>query len=371
MKNISEPLTEHKLISQIAKLCPNRSKDLLLSIGDDAAVFTPQYLGGKNMVACQDLLIENVHFKLSTHSAEDLGYKSIAVNFSDIAAMGATPLFVMISIAIPKHLTESHWIESFYKGANILCEKYGASIMGGDLSSSPTQLFIDVSVIGVCIDKPILRSGAKPGDLIAITGQLGLSHTGFRVLSANNSSINTREFHTAISRHLRPQPRLEAAQKLAPYINSLIDISDGLVNDLNIVLNQSSSAINCKKDSNKKGSTTHMQLGAELNFTQTPFLHPETINYCQKQNDSIKQTANAHNEKTISQFFRPIDFALYGGEDFELLFSFTQEKLAEVEKTLHDTDWCVIGKVTDSGQITYLQNGQTYNIDLAKRWSHF
>jgi thiamine-monophosphate kinase len=393
MKNSTKILLEHKLINQIARLSPNRSKDLILSIGDDASVFTTNHLNGKYMVACQDLLIEDVHFKLKTHSAEDLGHKSIAVNFSDIAAMGATPLFVMISIALPKKLRKSNWISSFYKSANKLCEKYNTTIMGGDLSSSPSQLFIDVSVIGICAKKPILRNGAKLGDLIGVTGPLGLSHTGLRILNGSTpvnskknslskselksknqirdkskaiTEVNNRnlyissEFKAAINCHRRPQPRIEEAKKLSPFINSLMDISDGLVNDLNIILNKSSI---CSK--------TKLKLGAELNFEQISCIHPETINFCQKQNELIRTFNSKKNRKSNSNILNPIDFALYGGEDFELLFTFNKKYLNKIVKALEHTPWSVLGEVSDSGKISYLQNGKLHKINLNKRWSHF
>lgn len=351
-------LTEHQLVKRISKLCPNRSKELLLSIGDDAAVFSNPSAKGKDLVACQDLLVEKVHFQRETHSAENLGHKSLAVNFSDIAAMGATPLFAMVSLAIPKDIKPDHWIEEFYRGADLISEKFGVTIMGGDLSSSPEHIFIDVSVIGVCHAQPILRSGAQPGDLIGISGPLGLSYVGLRTLQLSltkNQTLNETQqdkmelnpFLTSVYRHLRPNPRITEAKAIGPYLNALIDISDGLINDLNIILEQSS-------------QKTGLNLIAQLDCNDSLFLHHEIIQFAHQQQNNLN----------------PLDIAFYGGEDFELLFTFHPKHLDKIREALCQPQWMPIGVVSignnkDQDKIFYKKNQLYEVVDFNKRWQHF
>jgi thiamine-monophosphate kinase len=355
---MTSELAEHQLLKKINELCPNRSKHLLTSIGDDAAVFKAPTDSSKNMVACQDMLIENIHFRRQTHSPEDLGYKSLAVNFSDIAAMGAQPLLVMVSLALPKNLKLDSWIEDFYRGANLICEKFGATIMGGDLSCSPDFIFIDVSVIGVCHQNPILRSGAKAGDLIGISGPLGLSAAGLKILDSLIPAANHElpmststdlldEFPISVEQHRRPFPRVDEAKRLGPFIHSLIDISDGLVNDLALILEQSSKRIGAP-------------LFAQLKWDEQSFFHPELIKFTQLQKTK----------------FNPIDFILYGGEDFELLFTFSPKNLESLKMALRNTPWMPIGKIelassTETKLIRIESDQYAFEVDLKKRWQHF
>ena len=272
--------------------------DGVLGIGDDCAVI-PQRAGMDTLVTT-DLLIEDRHFLLSDISPEQLGWKSAAVNISDIAAMGGRPVATFLSIALPKRLplrqedppgdqspdhryreglfrlpdgggksspvedgcadseggSVEKWVDRFIDGYKAMCDKFGVPLLGGDTSASPDKLFINVTVLGECPHgKALRRSGARPGDLICVTGTLGDSAAGLRlVLERSASHSEPHSCHserseespaapelTLIRRHYCPMPRVAEGQALAavPGVHAMMDISDGIASDLRHILKAS------------------------------------------------------------------------------------------------------------------------------------
>lgn len=327
-----EQLGEFALIDLIKQDTINKAEDVLIGIGDDAAVLrpTPELL----QLVTTDMLVEKVHFDLSTTSAWQLGYKAIGVNLSDIAAMGGVPRHAVISIALPPHLS-SGFVISMYDGMKEICRKYGVNIVGGDTVSSPHGLTINVTVIGeVEPEKLQRRSSAAVGQLVVVTGSLGDSGCGLDLLSKGE----WQEYSFApllVAKHLVPTPQVEAGAALAALgSTSMNDISDGLASEVNEIALASS-------------------VGMRIYKEQIP-LSPEL------------QAAAAMLGKTA------VDYALYGGEDYQLVFTIApaQFKLAaQVDMGVRLT---VIGEVTDQSQgvILVSEDGRASPLQ-AKGYNHF
>lgn len=231
------------LESEIIARIRNRSRasdDIIVGIGDDAAVIRA---GGRNLIACCDLMIEGVHFRREWIPSYFLGRKALAVTLSDVAAMGGVARFAMISIALPGGIS-TEFVDEIFRGLFDMAYENNVSIIGGDTSSSPEGIFIDTSVIGECESgKAITRSGARPGDEIYITGSLGASSLGLRLLEQGirlegEPDSPRRE---ALMKHLSPEPRLRFGATIgeAGLATAMIDISDGLSSDLWHILDES------------------------------------------------------------------------------------------------------------------------------------
>jgi thiamine-monophosphate kinase len=210
-----------------------------VGIGDDAAVFGLP--ADYSAVFCSDLLAENTHFVRNLHPPDSVGYKSIAANVSDVAAMGGIPMHFLISLAAPGDL-DFVWIEGFLDGVERACRDFEISLLGGD-SSSSDRIFVDVSMIGrVRSGQAIRRSGAKPGDDIYVTGTLGSSTLGLDLLKAGKLD------DPAVRRHLYPEPRYRIGPAVAARAHAMIDISDGLSTDLTHIVDESKVSARIYKD---------------------------------------------------------------------------------------------------------------------------
>ncbi len=216
-----------------------RAKPSRVGIGDDAAVF--DLPPGCSAVFCSDLITENTHFIRDLHPPDSVGYKAVAVNVSDVGAMGGIPMHFLISLALPGDLDFS-WVEGFLDGVERACNDFDVSLVGGD-SSSSDRIFVDVSMIGhVRRGGAVLRSGAKPGDGIYVTGALGGSMLGLERLKEGNAT------DPAVQRHLYPQPRQRAGAAIAAQAHAMIDVSDGLSTDLGHILEESRVSARIYKD---------------------------------------------------------------------------------------------------------------------------
>ena len=212
---------------------------LRVPIGDDAAVF--DIPSGHSAVFCSDLVVENTHFLRDLHPPGSIGYKSVAVNVSDVGAMGGIPMHFVISLAAPGDLDFS-WIEGFLDGVEKACRAFDVSLAGGD-SSSAEHIFIDVSMIGrVPAGGAVLRSGARRGDGIYVTGSLGWSMLGLEHLKSGDLS------HPSLKRHLYPEPRHRIGFAVADRAHAMIDVSDGLSTDLGHILQESKVSARIYKD---------------------------------------------------------------------------------------------------------------------------
>ena len=219
-------VSERKLIEQIrCKLQPPQSSRVVLGIGDDCAIFRPRNTR-EDLLFTTDLLIENVHFRRDTHRAEDAGWKALARGLSDIAAMGARPEFFLISLALPEWV-DMGWVNAFYRGLLLLARRAGVTLAGGDLACS-ALLTCDIVVGGSAPrGQALRRDGARPGDALYVSGQLG----GSALALAQASVSRTR---AAWRRHLRPEPRLGLGRFLRERLkaSAAMDLSDGLSIDL-------------------------------------------------------------------------------------------------------------------------------------------
>jgi thiamine-monophosphate kinase len=212
-------MTELERIARIRRSA-GRARGMRLGIGDDCAIYRPK--PGEELLFTTDMLIEDVHFLRTTHSPADIGHKALARGLSDIAAMGGTPKFCLLSLAVPATTTD-RWLDSFYKGLLDLAKRTQAPLAGGDLAHSG-KITCDIVVCGSTpAGTALRRSGAKPGDHIYVTGMLGGSALG----------LATRK-GAAWKRHLRPEPRLKIGAILREkfHATSCMDLSDGLSTDL-------------------------------------------------------------------------------------------------------------------------------------------
>jgi thiamine-monophosphate kinase len=220
---------EGALIRKIREKFQNQ-QGVTVGIGDDAAVF--DLPSGYSAVFCSDLVAENTHFIRNLHPPDSIGYKAVAVNVSDIGAMGGVPMHFLISLAAPGDLDVT-WLDGFLDGVARACTDFGVSLVGGD-SSSSDRIFIDVSMIGrVPAGRSVLRSGARAGDNIYVTGTLGGSMLGLESLKAGRTG------EPAVTRHLYPHPRHRVGTALSGRAHAMIDVSDGLSTDLGHILDAS------------------------------------------------------------------------------------------------------------------------------------
>ena len=203
-------------------------------IGDDTAVLLPQ--PGSRLLATTDLLVEDVHFRRAWATPFDIGWKAMAVNLSDIAGKGGRPLWALVGLALPAPADPAD-VEALYEGMRRAGARFGVAIVGGDTSTSPRGWFVNVTLLGEHEGSPRLRSGAKPGDAVAVTGTLGRSAAGLAVLEAGRAgrpAARPEALEAVTTAHLRPTARVEEGRWLgaADGVHAMMDCSDGLATDL-------------------------------------------------------------------------------------------------------------------------------------------
>lgn len=321
-------LGEFGLIEHLSEIVRGASGgDLVLGIGDDAAAWRTD---GALEVGTTDVLIEDVHFRLSSATWLDLGWKALAINISDIAAMGGSPRYALVSLALPPE-TEVDDVTELYRGLAEVAVEFGVHVAGGNISTAPIVV-ISVSLVGKATDALLTRSAALPGDQIAVTGCLGQSAAGLRVLS---SELEVDPETSAFLRkaHLRPYPRVAEAQELVRHgVKAAIDISDGLISDLAHIGKASRAA-------------------AKVWLDRLP-IHP------------MVQSAFGGESRRL---------ALSGGEDYELLFTARREVIDQVGQVM-STPITVIGEMVegDPGRVTVLdEHGREVDSEVAWGWEHF
>ena len=276
---------EFGLIRQLQRQWPTSSPRIVTGIGDDAAMLkTPP---GQQLLISTDVLIEDIHFDLNYQTPKDLGWRAGVANLSDIAAMGGTPLYLLVSMALPVRFPPQH-IRELYRGIQAACRPFNVELIGGDTSASPSQIFLSLTIMGSTrVNRALTRNNAEIGDHIFVTGTLGDANAGLRILqthSANRRQPSAVETFL-IRRHLRPAPRIHVGQLLAnrKLAHAAIDLSDGLSSDIGHVCEDS-------------------RVGAEIRATDLPL--------------SSQLRAFTKRDKTD-----PVRIALQGGEDYELLFT--------------------------------------------------
>ena len=319
---------EFSLIKQYFSTCSPIRPDVATGIGDDGAVVSLP--SGHQLVVSTDTLVSGVHF-LPDMPARALGYKAMAVNFSDMAAMGATPRWVTLAVTLPS--ADEHWLSAFADGLGEQAEYFGVQLIGGDTTKGP--LSITVTVMGsVPEGKALHRGGAWPGDWLFVTGTLGDSAAGLALLQ-EKLPTGSLDSDFLIERHYHPSARIIAGQALRQVASSAIDISDGLVGDLGHILKMS-------------GCNAHIDLDC------LP-LSPALLAAC-----PLEQA---------------LQYALTGGEDYELLFTVSEENRGMLTTALSQsgTPYACIGRLSSGeGKIELKHNGLPASIKLdLDGWQHF
>lgn len=325
------PLPEKALIAEIRRMAEHLShrrtrsnRTILNGIGDDCAVLRlPE---SQDFLVTTDFTLEGIHFRRDWHPPESVGHRCLARGLSDIAAMGGEPVAVFLSLALPRDLPQS-WVRRFRRSLINLAEKHGASLAGGDTAESPDGILADIVVIGAVPNgKAILRSGAKPGDRIYVSGELGGSAAAVAKLRTRpKKRVNPRDY----PRHFYPEPRVELGRMVREknLVSAMIDTSDGLSTDLAHICEESS-------------------VGAEIESSAIPLA-------------CVGQPAHEVD----------LDLVLHGGEDYELLFTAPRGK--RIPNRLAGIAITQIGRITKSRRIV-LWNPLGIGSELRpKGWEHF
>ncbi len=334
--SISE-LGEFGLIEHLTQHFEIKQSSTIKGIGDDAAVLD---FNSKKIVVTTDLLVEHVHFDLSYMPLKHLGYKAIMVNLSDVYAMNAEATQVTVSIAVSNRFPLEA-LEELYAGIESASKFYDVDVIGGDTTSSTTGLIISVTAIGeVEAENVVYRNGAKPNDLLVVTGDLGAAYMGLQVLEREkevfkvnpNNQPDLDMYSYIIERQLKPEARKDII-KLLKELNvkptAMIDISDGLSSEIIHLCKQS-------------------KVGVELYENKIP-LDPQVISTCEEFN--IDSTT----------------IALNGGEDYELLMTISQEDFPKIKGNPNLT---VIGYMTDEEKgMNLVTRGETLVPIIAKGWN--
>jgi thiamine-monophosphate kinase len=338
-RNELDELGEFGLIERISENFQNRQLSTVVGIGDDAAVIS----GIEDYkIVSTDMLTEGIHFDLSYFPVKHLGYKAVAVNVSDIAAMNAIPSQITVSIAVSNRFSLQA-IDEFYAGVQAACEHYNVDLVGGDTSSSAAGLFISITAIGnVTQGNLVKRSGAGDKDIICVTGDLGGAYIGLQVLEREkqvflaNPEMQPKldDYEYVVGRQLKPEARMDIIHELRELNiipTSMIDVSDGLASEL-LHLNK------------------HSGLGLRIFEEQLPI------------DNQTYETAVAFN-------LDPITCVLNGGEDYELLFTISQD---DYEKLKKHADIHFIGHMEkgDSGAGLVTKGGNWVQLE-AQGWNHF
>jgi thiamine-monophosphate kinase len=324
------PLAEKALIAQIRRMARpsnrgrGRGSNVLAGIGDDSAVL--RLPPGSESLVTTDFTLEGIHFRRDWHPAEVVGHRCLARGLSDIAAMGGEPVAAFLSLALPRDLSQA-WVGRFARSLIGLAEKYGVTLAGGDTAESPNGILADIVVVGaVPKGKAVLRSGARPGDHIFISGVLGGPAAALAQLRAQpRKKLNPREF----LRHFYPEPRVELGRILREkgLVSAMIDLSDGLSTDLAHICEESG-------------------VGAEIASELVP---------------------RARLGKPAREV--DLDLALHGGEDYELLFTAPAGK--RIPPQIAGVALTQIGVITRTPAI-FLRDAKGVGYQLEPRgWEHF
>lgn len=320
---------EFKLIETYFKNLTQKDDSVLVGIGDDAAVI--EYQPGHNIVVCVDTLVAGIHFPLEA-PVDSIGYKSLAVNISDMAAMGATPKWATLALTLPEN--DNNWLKEFSSGFAEIAGQYGISLIGGDTTKGP--LTISVQLMGVVEKgKEVTRSGAEIGDLICVTGNLGDASVGLSVFQ-NKIQLSNKEKEYYVNRLNCPTPRLNFSRKCTEFIKSAIDISDGLGADLNHILESSSNG-------NK--------LGAKIIVEDIPA------------NDYLLSLPLEERLKHQAFF----------GDDYELCFTADKKNLKQIMACAEETKTkvTVIGEIADVPGIVFQDKLSDFIDTKLKGYDHF
>ena len=304
-------MAEFSIIEQYFKRAS--TSDVSLGIGDDSAIVTPPL--SQQLVICADTLVAGHHFPLET-SAHAIGWKSVAVNLSDLAAMGAKPHSILLALSLPQ--IDHDWLAGFSQGLFDCCDQFGVSLIGGDTTQS-SQLTISVTALGWLEQgQAVTRSGAQVGDYICVSGQVGDAAYGLQHLG-----------HPLQHRLDYPTPRCQLGQQLKGLASSMIDISDGLAQDLGHILKASN-------------------VGAKVQLDQLPIDH--TLQQLEPQ--------------------QAWEFALAGGDDYELCFTISPQNFEKLSRQQLNVPLTIIGQITQNTGLLFTYMGEHHPLHV-HGYQHF
>lgn len=332
-------LGEFGLIDRIKNSFSTQNLTSLKGIGDDAAVID---IGTENLLVSTDMLLEGIHFDLSYMPLQHLGYKAVAVNISDIAAMNGKPEQIVIGLGLSNRFSLEA-VDMLYEGIRAACNNYNVDLVGGDTTSSPSGLVISITAIGrAAKDKTVLRSGAKVNDIICVTGDLGAAFVGLQVLEREKEVFQANpqmqpdleKYEYMVGRQLKPEARMDIVHELAEkniVPSSMIDISDGLASELLHLAKNSGTGIKIFEEKIPIDSQTY--------------------------------------ETAIEFHIDPTTTAMNGGEDYELLFTI---KPSDFELLKNHADIHFIGHMHDNATQHVMISKQGTIVPIqAQGWKHF
>jgi thiamine-monophosphate kinase len=327
---------ENRLVCRFRTLATAAlTSGVLLGPGDDAAIL--RLPPGRVALLTCDMMVEDIHFRRAWISPWQLGWKAMAQNLSDIAAMGGEPGFAVASLALPG-TADKGTADGISEGLIAAASRYGAALVGGDLVGSPGPIAVDVSVLGWVEEKAALqRRGARPGDRLLVTGTLGASAAGLQALLQGRQQEDDPHFRQALTAHHEPQPRLKEGRAIAlsRAATAMMDLSDGLAADLPRLCTESG-------------------VGAKLFLAQVP-------------------VAEACRAVAAGLGLDPVSLAVSGGEDYELLFTCPAEAVARMRAVVAEAGGLSateIGEIVDGPAIIAL-DPQGRSVPLAQGFDHF
>ncbi len=328
---------EFPLIARLQQIIETERPDVLVGIGDDVAVLSVQ--GDELLLATMDIQVEGVHFLRHLTTPEQLGRRALAINLSDIAAMGGRPQFALVSLALPVE-TELDWAERLYQGLRTEADRYGTAIVGGNVSRAQTEIVVDVALLGRVSRQHLLtRAGAQPGDQVLVTGTLGDATAGLRVGQDADLVTDAAVRDLLLARYLTPIPRVFEAAALAQMqqATAMLDLSDGLSSDIGHICEQSGVSVRLWAD--------RLPISA-----------------------AVQQVASRLADPAWT-------LALSGGDDYELCFTAPPtavDALAEAVMHATGTPVTVIGEVLPADQDRWLVLPDGSEMRLEERgWQHF
>ncbi len=329
-------LSERELVRGIRKVLSGDAPGVVVAVGDDAAVIDP---GRHQGVLTADMLVEGVHFELGATSAHDLGYKAVSVNVSDVAAMGGSPRYGLACLGLSDGI-EAAWVMELYGGMREAADEYGMALVGGDTSRADRAV-VSVTVYGeVPTGRAVTRSGARPGEVLVVTGSLGGSAGGLRIARDaarhHTEALSTEWGRALLAVHERPRARVGEGQALAAAgASAMIDLSDGLAIDLARLCEESG-------------------VGARVSLPDLP-LGPGLVD--------LASVTDAD----------PVDLALHGGEDYELLAALPPQALERAGRSLVErfgTRLTEIGEITEGTGVVAVRGDAEEPLE-PKGWDHF
>jgi thiamine-monophosphate kinase len=328
---------EFGLIERIRRGLPRPGADVVVGLGDDVAVLRT---GGEQwLLATCDSQVEGSHFLRDKITPYQLGRRAVAINLSDVAAKGGSPCHLLVSLSLPQD-TAVEWVDELYRGLQDEASRFGVEIVGGNLTRSPLVLMVDVFLLGqVEPDHLLLRSGARPGDQVLVTGTLGDAAAGLALLLDPSLTVDEDHARRVTAAHLTPSPRVREGQAIARLraATAMMDISDGLASDVGHLCDESG-------------------VGVRLWAARLPI------------SPAARAVAQAAGRA-------PCHLALFGGEDYELLLTAPPEQveaLAAAVRQATETPLTVVGEIVPAaeGRVVILPEGRAVPLE-AGGWDHF